>query len=294
MKNATTMIQGAHRGGTTLLARLPPTAVTALGPRVLVADPQPGRAEALAQRAQRRFPSVDVRGEVRTGEDVLTRLSRDATLLLASDSAEGLHATLARRGEELGTLWQIVGRGPGGASGRRFGLQGTLVPRDIDAAYESLTLLDVLGRVAPPRSSRALTSTDPLSAQVLAPMRDAVSAQSAAQLTMLDRAPWDLPFGPLTLHGGRAPYPLVVRVVDAIAVADRISQVLDAAARVPVAQRADRGALGRFVVVAWVQVAQARVVFHTVSLRQGDRRRVEGISEIAPTPEPNRAPVLTD
>lgn len=237
MTQATTMIQGAHRGGRTLVARLAPSAATRMGPRVLLADPQEGRARSLGVIAAQRFPSIDVISEERSGAEAMAHVAEDATLLLVSDTAGGIHDTLTRRHPGQGALWQLVGRGPGGASGRRFGLQGTLVPRDHDGAHASKALLGVLDRLAPPRSSKALTAADPLTAQVLAPMRDAVTAQTAAQLALLHRAPEDLPFGPLTLHGGRAPYPMIVRAVDTLRIEDRVTRVLDAAAEVPLAQR---------------------------------------------------------
>lgn len=295
----TTLLQGAHRGATSLLTRLPPTAVTALGQGLCVADPQAGRAAALAQTAARRWPMLDVAAVEAPGVRVLPRLDPRGTLLLASDTAASLADSLAEKVLTQAALWQIVGRGPGGASGMRFALQGTLVAQDAASAAASLTLLRTLAALAPPASSRALTRTDALTAQVLAPLRDAATRQSASQLGMLHRDPDDLPVGALTLHGGVKPYPLRVCSAEGLSAMERRAVALEAAGEVPMRQRAERGPLGGFVVVAVVSASVARVELHTVSLRGADRRRTEGLTVLAPPVsaenDPLRRPaVLTD
>lgn len=297
--NITTLLQGAHRGGTSLLHAMPPTAATALGQSLCVADPLPARAATLAQTAARRWPMVDVAAVEAPGVRVVGQVAPRGTLLLASDTASSLVDSLAQKVLTQAALWQIVGRGPGGTAGMRFALQGTLVAHDQPGTTESLALLQTFAALAPPASSRALTATDALTAQVLTPLRDAATRQTAMQFGMLHRAPDDLPHGAITLHGGVKPYPVRVRAVEGLSATERRTVALEVAGEVPARQRADRGPLGGFVVVAVVSVSVARVELHTVSLRAADRRRTEGLTVLAPPVsadnDPLRRPaVLTD
>lgn len=291
------ILSGAHRGGASIARALTQRAVAALGDRVAVADPREGRALFLGEGLRRRFGGLAVRAETRLGEELLPSLARGGVMVLASDTPQSLGAALTRRAPSQRATWQIAGRGPGGAGAGVFALRGTVLPGDDGAELASRALLTALGAIAPSASSRAMTDDDPLGAAVLAPLRAQSAAQTAAHLGTLDRAPWELEGGALSMIQWDEPHPLaVISASPDDPWRRRRELALAGVASIDRAQWTDGNALGRFAVVAVVVSDVPRVDFITLRATRSDRRALAGLMtlDVPPAPTPTTRAVLTD
>lgn len=290
---STLNLYGNHRGGTSIVTTLPAEVAQRYEADWLLADPKEDRAEQLARVVQQRFPWVHPRPQRMTAQHALTHSRDDDTQVLALDTVADTMDTLAARRPTQRATFQLVGRGPGGYAGARTALQGTLAPGDHDTAHRTL-LLDTLEGLTQAASSRVLTE-DALTAAVLQPMRDLATRQTIRHLAEPDRDPWDLSGGPLSMVVGATVYPLVpVQGQPQDRYAHRKALALDVAGTLPAGRFVERGALGRFVIVAVVVPEDRTIHFLTVAQSRAGRSRVDGVTIFAPPPpaaEPWQTPI---
>ncbi|MEW6755824.1 MAG: hypothetical protein AB1505_33325 [Candidatus Latescibacterota bacterium] len=285
------LLQGAHRGGTRFVERATRKTFDPHGDHLVVADPMPGRAAALAASARERFPALRTTPLAVPGRQALGAVGADDPVVLASDTVGSLRDTLGGRRPSQPALWQVVGRGPGGGAGVRLGLQGTLLPGDRGSEAGTQVLLETLEHLAPPASSRAMTRTDALAGTVLAPMRELALGRTLRHLDEMEREPADLSGGPLGIVTGRLVVPLrPVEVAEDATYRQRKEIALETLERIPERQLLDRGVLGRYGVVALVAPTPSTIHFMTLVRSRQDRRRVEGLVAFAPQPVAERAP----
>ena len=279
---------GSHRGGKEIFGRALPAEVERLYvPEWTLVDPKEGRAEQLAQVVRHRFPTVRPRPLQMTAQHALAH-SKDADrLVVAVDTPAGTRETLeaARRRMQCAT-WQEVGRGPGGTSGARIGLQGTLVPGDSDTETGALLTLRTLEGMTLEASSRVLTGPDPFTAAILRPMREAVSQQTARHIMEKDRDPWDLSGGPLSVCFGSTLYPLLpVQGIPQDKPSHRKALALEVAGTLPLKASAARGPGGRWVVV--IAVIEGGAIHFIKVVSAMGKRHVAGVTIFEP---PRRQP----
>lgn len=292
------LIQGAHRGGTTIARLLDPAQhARVVGEQLDVADPEADRSSVLALDLGRRFPLVRTRSHVAPGDAVIDATPADATLVLASDTAGGIARTLSRRAARP-AAFQLVGRGPGGSDGILFGIQGVVTHDDEGAAWESRTLLDALEEIAPPASSGAITALDPLHRVTLAPLRDSVSVLTASRLATMVQDPEDRPLGPLAFLGEEDVMPLAVRPIDDLATSYVRGAALDAVGELGANRFAARGS-GRVVLVALVHRPRQTILVYGVRVsstgaRTIDSRRVIDVPPVVTDPTMTSRATLTD
>ena len=86
--------------------------------------------------------------------------------------------TLDARRPRQQMSFQIVGHSAGGTAGTRTTVQGTILPGDTATANRAALLMDALARMSRPASSTMLTRPDPLTASLLRPLRQVVTARS--------------------------------------------------------------------------------------------------------------------
>jgi hypothetical protein len=287
-------LYGNHRGGTSLVTRLPADVASLYEADWTLADPKEDRAAQLAMVVRQRFPEVRPRPLRMTAQQALAYSQDDDTLVLTLDTVAATKATLAARRQTQGATFQLIGRGPGGQAGVRTAVQGTLVPGDHDTAHRVVLLLDTLERMTREASSRVLTGPDPLTASILRPMRDLATRQTICHLAQKDWAPWELSRGPLSVLFGPTVYPLVpVQGPPQAKYAHRKALALDVAGTVPARALVERGALGRWVIVAVVVPEDPAIHFMTVVQHTTGKRRVDGVTILAPLPDVHPA-LFTD
>lgn len=280
----TWMIQGAHRGGTAIVDALG-AEIVSVGAELAVADPQPGRAASLASRARGLSRTLRTRPVQAPGVDVLSTIDPAAPIVLASDDITGIGDSFAARGARRPTLLQVCARGTGGALGKRFALQGVVLPGDEETGRGVALLVEALRALTRPSSSTAITHEDALGASTLAPLRTSASRRTASMLQRLGHDPADLPGGTLAICTGRVE-PMVVASTDELT-ADRrlLDHAVEIAARTTGTVRAAPS-----IVIALVCVVPAPVI-HLVTVGAPSRRpRAAGLHTIAPPPPtPSRA-----
>lgn len=276
-------VYGNHRGGTSIALSLPASAARRFDDWRL-ADPKEGRSELLAREVSLRHPGTRALALQEPARRAHLGAASDASVVLALDTVRDTAEVLDLRRADQRTTFQLVGRGPGGNGATLLGLQGTVLPGDASTAGQAALLLETLDVMAAAASSRALTSTDPLTASLLGPMRAGATRQTVRHLAEA----WDrdeLPGGALSVAFGVVPLPLVVLPLEgALRYSLLNSLAVEAVGSIPLGQRLDRGPLGRQAAVALVAPRQA-VHFVTVRESTTGRRRVEGVSTLQRVPD---------
>jgi hypothetical protein len=206
-------VLGNNRGAAAVVSQLAANTAARFRRDWLLADPKLERSARLAELVRHRFPGVhpvarqaDALSVVRDTQDL------DA-LLLTMDTVEDTHAVVRSARDGQATTYQLVGQGPGGITGTRIGLIGTVQPGNTETARQANLFFEGLGRVTRAASSRELTS-NPLTGMVLSQIRHALAHRTVAHLDQLEREPWDLTGGPLSIFVGDRLLPLVPAVAE--------------------------------------------------------------------------------
>lgn len=280
---STLNIYGNHRGGNSIVTRLPAEVADRYETNWTLADPKDGRAEQLARVVRQQFPQIRPRPLRLTAQDALAYSHAGDTLVLALDTVADTMATLAARRPGQRATFQLVGRGQGGPAGTRTALQGTVVPGDDDTARRVFLLLETLEEMTQEASSRVLTGTDPLTAAILRPLRDVATRQTVRHLAEKGRDPWELSGGPLSVSFGTTSHPLVpVQGARQDTYAHRKALALESAGPVLARPRVAHGARGPRVIVAVVVPEDLMIHFVTVLQTRTGTRRVDGVTVFAP------------
>lgn len=275
-------ILGAHRGGRQFVFSLSPQSLSALNRNWIVADPKDDRAESLARFIPSRFPGVQAEALPIRAQEAVQQAPGESHLILATDTLESIRETLMQR-ERRPATFQIVGRGPGGNGGVRLGFQGTLLPGDAERAQEAWLLLDALEGMSKQASSRALTQADPLTASLLAPLRERVTERSARHVEFAERDPWDLPGGPLGLELGGTLLPARIASADGgLRFAEQQDLAMELAGSVPMPTW---GRVGGMPTVLVVLVVRGQPEVQIFSVTDGRRRRVTGRTRLGAPPQ---------
>ncbi|MEK6371255.1 MAG: hypothetical protein AABO58_01030 [Acidobacteriota bacterium] len=264
---------GAHRGAQALVRAVPDDTGRLIAGWGFV-DAKPGRAEEAAAYARERFPSIRSAGALGDGVAAAAAAGKQALVVATMDSVGATIDVIEQRRNDR-SLFQLVGRGPGGsATGSRVGVAGAV--EDDLGRHEALLFLRGLQSLTAREStsSGALTrGGDPLTATTLGPMRDAAAVQTSRYLS--DIASGCVPSDPpLHFFTSGAQYPLaVLRDVDE-ADSARSARALDTSARFAIPRP------GHAVAVAFVNVADRAVRLFFVARSTRDARRVAGITEL--------------
>jgi hypothetical protein len=273
------IIGGANRGAKTFFAELKEKTVALYEPSWILADPKEHRAEKLATIARERFSTLRPQPlQMRIQSALPKSGDHDTVVLLLDTIADTLETLRARRSTQRVTF-QFAGRGPGGASGTRLALQGTLAPGDQETAEGVSLLIPTLAQMSRAASSRELTGPDAISALVLEPLRKAASSQSALHLAEKEREPRDLSGGPMSVFFGQTAYPLIAVAGGAL---EKYSQqtalALESAGGLAGNSVITVGLPALMVVVALV-IPHARTVhFMRVALTRTGKRSVAGVT----------------
>ena len=203
------LIGGAHRGARTILTALQEETVRLYEPIWILADPKEDRAAQLARIAKERFPTLRPQPLQMRVQSALPYSRDQDTVVLALDTIADTAETLEARRAAQRVTFQFAGRGPGGSSGTRLAIQGTLVSGDQDTEHGARLLLRTLSGMSQAVSSRVLRGPDPLTAAVLQPLRTLASRQTVRHLAEKEREPGDLSGSPLSVIFGQTTYPLI-------------------------------------------------------------------------------------
>lgn len=263
---------GTNRGARALFAAMPDDVARLIGACGFV-DAKPGRAEAMAEHVRARFPWIRTAGVTGDAVEAAAAAGKHATFLATMDSI-GSTIDVVERRPKLRSMFQLVGRGPGGSpTGNRIGISGLV---DDDRSWsESLLLLRGLQSLTAREStsSGALTrGGDPLTAAMLTPMRDAASLQTARYIENVAKGVATP--APLTFFSSADQYPLVVLRDTDDADSVRSELALHAASRFDVPR------VGHAVAVAFVNVADRAIRILHVGRSIHDARRVTGITDL--------------
>jgi hypothetical protein len=291
------IIGGAHRGATTLFAELQEKTVRLYEPCWILADPKEHRAAQLATIARERFGTLRPKPLQMRIQSALPKSSDHDTVVLALDTISDTLETLRARRAEQRVLFQFAGRGPGGASGTRLAIQGTLAPEDQQTERGAHLLLTSLAGMSQAVSSRELTGPDPLTAVVLQPLRRAASMLTARHLGEKEREPWDLSGGPMSVFFGQTAYPLIaVGAGTQEKYSQQSALALESAGVFALSSVTKVGLPAVMVVVALVQARS--VHFMRVALSRTGKRSVAGITSfVSPAPQratPSSSAIFTD
>lgn len=229
-RDQTWMIQGANRGGTTIVDALGHD-IAAVGSELCLADPRPGRAAALATRARGHHRALRTRPVEARGVEVLPTLDPSSPIVLASDDISGIGDSFGARARRQPTLLQVCARGTGGALGKRFALQGVVLAGDEETEQGIALLVEALRALTRSSSSTAITQEDALGAATLAPLRTAASRRTASMLRRLDHDPADLPGGTLAMCTSRVEPMIVAPTTEILADRHMLDHAVDLAAR---------------------------------------------------------------
>jgi hypothetical protein len=263
---------GTHRGARALIAAVPEDVGRMISAWGLV-DAKHGRAEAAAEHVRARFPWIRSAGATGDGVEAAVAAGKHATVVATMDSVAATIDVIEQRPRQR-SMFQIVGRGPGGsATGNRLGVAGLV--EDDTTWSESLLFLRGLQSLTAREvtSSGALTrGGDPLTAAMLTSMRDAASLQTARYIEHVAKG--SAPAAPLTLFSSSERYPLAVLRDADDADSVRSALALHTAARFAVPR------VGQSVAVAFVNIADRAVRIFHISRSLDDARRVAGITEL--------------
>lgn len=285
---------GNHRGAKAIVNELSDETTRLYEPEWLLADPKEHRAVQMAAVLTERFPTLRPQPFQLKVQDALVYSSIDDYVVLALDTPEDTLQTLAARLPAQRVSYQLAGRGPGGVAGTRLALQGTICPGDDETERRAQLFLQTLAGMSQAASSRRLTGPDPLSAQVLSPLRQAASRQTAKHVGEKDREPQDLSGSPLSVMFGPTIYPLrPVQGVPQDTHAQRTARALDAAGGVPAKHVTSGGVHGGSVYVA-VVIAETRAIhFIKVAQNRTGKRSVAGVTSFV-SPRVAQPAVITD
>ena len=282
------IIGGAHRGARTFLTELQEKTVRLYEPCWILADPKEHRAAQLATIAKERFATLRPQPLQMRVQSVLPYSRDHDTVVLALDTISDTLETLKARSPSQRVTFQFAGRGPGGASGTRLAIQGTLAPEDQQTEREAHLLLTSLAGMSRAASSRELTGPDPVTAAVLQPLRRAASMLTARHLGEKERQPWDLSGGPMSVFFGQTAYPLIAVEGRAQEKYSQQTALALESAGLFAGSSVTKVGLPAFMVV--VALVQARTVhFMRVALSRTGKRSVAGITSFV-SPAPQRAP----
>ena len=285
------LIGGLHRGASSIVRELKEETTRLYKPDWLLADPKANRAAEMVVVLRKRFATLDPQPLSMRVQDALP-LSRDhdTVVVLALDTVADTSATLAARLPYQRVTFQFAGKGPGGATGTRLALQGTLCPGDQESERGVSLLLPTLDGMSRAASSRDLTGPDPVTSAILQPLRQVASRQTAIHLAEKEREPWDLSGGPLSLIFGQTVSPLIaVQGGREEKYSQLAALALESAGGVPATAVITRGLPGCMVVVALV-IPQAQTVhFMRVALKSSGKRSVTGVTTFAPPPVTQRS-----
>jgi hypothetical protein len=202
------------------------------------------------------------------------------TVVLALDTISDTLETLKARRSTQRVTFQFAGRGPGGASGTRLAIQGTLAPGDQQTERGAHLLLTSLAGMSRAVSSKELTGPDAITAQVLQPLRRVISQKTAAHLKEKSHEPWDLSGGPMSVFFGQTAYPLIAVEAGAQEKYSQQTALALESAGVFALSSVTKVGLPAFMVV--VALVQARTVhFMRVALTRTGKRSVHGVTTFA-------------
>ena len=283
------LIGGAHRGARTILTELNAETVRLYEPSWIVADPKERRAADLVILAQKRYPRLNPQPLSLRVQDALPLSRERDTVVLALDTISDTVETLAARQSHQRLSFQFAGRGPG-SSGTRLAIQGTLCPGDEQSERGVSLLLPTLGAMSRAASSRELTGPDPVTAQVLQPLRQAAARLTCLHLSEKEREPWDLSGGPLSVVFGQTTYPLVpVQGMGAEKYSDWKERALESAGSVLAKHTMACGPGSRAAVVAVVIPESQTIHFLRVCENGSGKRSVVGVTTFALPRVPQRS-----
>jgi hypothetical protein len=274
------IIGGAHRGAETIFAELEEKTVRLYEPFWILADPKEHRAAKLATIARERFGTLRPQPLQMRIQSALPKSGDHDTVVLALDTISDTLETLRARRAEQRVTFQFSGRGPGGASGTRLAIQGTLAPGDQQTERSAQLLLTSLAGMSQAASSRELTGPDPLTAVALQPLRRAASMLTARHLGEKEREPRDLSGSPMSVFFGQTGYPLIAVPGGTQEKYSQQSALALESAGVFALSSVTKVGLPAFMVV--VALVQARTVhFMRVALTRTGRRSVAGVTTFA-------------
>ena len=261
---------GNNRGALTIVQGLNPETLKRYAPTVLLFDPKENRAKEFGEVLRNKFPTLTPKAHCQRVQDAFLERGDLDTSVVTVDTPEDTLAALSALGDSQRMTFQIVGRGPGGVTGTRIGLQGTLSPGDGDTKRSVSLLLTALAEMSKRASSRELTGPDPVSMVVLEPLRKSVSRLSALHIGEKEREPRDLTGSPLSVTFGQSLHPLIAvegRPQDTFSQQQALA--LETSALIPAGQSS------RMVVVALV-IPEA-VQFMRVARASSGKRVVAGV-----------------
>jgi hypothetical protein len=277
------LIGGAHRGARTILTELQEETVRLYEPCWILADPKEHRAAQLGILAKERFATLRPQPLQIRVQSALPYSRDQDTVVLALDTISDTTETLEARRPSQRLTFQFAGRGPGGSSGTRLAIQGTLVPGDRETEHSARLLLTSLSGMSQAVSSRWLRGPDPVTAAVLQPLRTLASRQTVRHLAQKARAPWDLSGGPLSVIFGQTTYPLVpVQGGQQDKYSHWTARALESAGGVPAKHYVECGPGNRVAVVAVVIPDERAIHFLRVSRNRSGKRSVCGVTTFAP------------
>jgi hypothetical protein len=285
---------GNNRGGKAIVNELSDETTRLYEPEWLLADPKDNRAAQMGAALTKRFPALRPQPMQMKVQEALAYSSVEDTVILALDTLEDTLQTLEARLPSQRVSYQFAGRGPGGVAGTRLAIQGTICPGDHETESAAQLFLQTLAGMSQAASSRRLTGPDPLSAQVLSPLRQAASRQTARHLAEKEREPQDLSGSPQSVMFGPTNYPLLpVQGVPQDTHAQWTARALDATGGMPAKHAASDGVHGGAVYVA-VVIREARAI-HFVKVAQSrmGKRSVTGVTSFV-SPRVTQPAVITD
>jgi hypothetical protein len=276
------IVGGANRGARTFIAELQEKTVALYEPSWILADPKEHRAAKLAAIAKERFSTLRPQPlQMRVQSALPLSGDHDTVVLLLDTISDTLETLRARRSTQRVTF-QFAGRGPGGASGTRLAIQGTLAPGDQETERGAHLLLTSLAGMSRAASSRELTGPDAISALVLAPLRKSASSQSALHVAEKEREPRDLSGGPMSVFFGQTAYPLIaVEGGTQEKYSQQTALALESAGGVSANAVITPGHSYHMVVVAVVIPSVQAIHFMRVALQRTGKRSVAGVTSFA-------------
>ena len=273
------IIGGAHRGARTFLTELQKETVRLYEPCWILADPKEHRAAQLATIAKERFATLRPQPlQMRVQSALPYSRDHDTVVLVLDTISDTLETLKARRAAQRVTF-QFAGRGPGGASGTRLAIQGTLAPGDQQTERGAHLLLTSLTGMSQAVSSKELTGPDPVTAAVLQPLRRAASILTAKHLGEKEREPRDLSGGPMSVFFGQTAYPLIaVEGRTQEKYSQQTALALESAG-VFAGSSVTKVGLPAFMVVVALVIPHARTLhFMRVALTRTGKRSVAGVT----------------
>jgi hypothetical protein len=291
------LLGGAHLGAESIVNQLQDKTVRRYAPHWILADPKDNRAAQMAAVLKDRFATLHPQPFQMKVQNALPYSDEHDYLLLTLDTIAHTRETLAARSPAQRATFQITGKGPGGEASPHIALQGTLVPGDQETEHSVSLLLSTLAGMSRPASGRQLTGQDPLTAQVLRPLRQAASRQTVRHLAEKEREPDDLSGGPLSVLFGLTLYPLIpVQGFSQDTYAQQTARALDIVGGLSAKHVGARGSGSLIAVVAVVMPDAGAIHFLKVSRSRTGKRSIAGVTSfVSPRVQPqSTSAVFTD